>query len=768
MQTFPVVLTHESVDVYPDDEDPNLFYLIPSRPRLRLDGGKPVFRATFWTDDASGSTTSPSVAGLRGGSLHFDVNLGISDELQQAIVERIRDTGVQQQRVEIMEQEERERVQRMSRALGAGSDVTPRSRIPTIREPRFGSVQFTDGKVELLEEKGGDFIAWSSAGGAPSLMADNNSAFSLRLNAEAAAVWYRALEQNAAAIAVRYELKFQVRLPSLQIHVWAGSHQKLDVERSVERVVTKMDRGCDDADVERIDVQALSETLTEEGLINVEIIKGSAKISDEQVSQLRNTAIDLISDRVKEVLMHKIRGMTEAERQSSLLNKVTEEITSFAELRLTQRDVIPWGANPQANMVDFMGGIQGDARKQLVTLVDLSNPVVATLEVEVAVEALWDTDPGIARVIVRVEYPPAGTDPRAVQEFSFTKAENAVKMFRVRRAANDRGTVDYSAVAYVRGAREPIDLGRARSNGRVFVNVPELGSFKLKVRANPSMFAGLGSGKLASVQVDYEYKAEGEPDHVVDSLLLRPTELDSGVQVTKITNRVIDEPIRFRPTYLRDGAPEIVGDWQQVWVRAGKEQNVEIPLPWKDSIRVGARVLGSTAVKSVLVELKHEDGDFVSDARVIIDADDGDGAAWSGSTSLPQLDKTNQRFRYRYSVEGNDQLVVGPWVDAEGDQELVLPLLAVKLRSQRLHLGTTYTEVLVNLRYVDTSRAFEVRKEIYLHAGASDATWLVPRVSVSVDEYSYSMTLFDAAGLVTEVPERSWRGENLILSLPND
>ena len=80
-----------------------------------------------------------------------------------------------------------------------------------------------------------------------------------------------------------------------------------------------------DAEVERIDVTEVSEKLVEEGLVNIEIIKGTAKISDENVSQLRNTAINLITDRVKEILLHKIRGMTEEERRSSLMRKVTEE-----------------------------------------------------------------------------------------------------------------------------------------------------------------------------------------------------------------------------------------------------------------------------------------------------------------------------------------------------------------------------------------------------------------------------------------------------------
>src|SRR6478752_6297740 len=104
MLTFPEVLTLDDVVVYPDDDDPNLFYLLSGRPRLRLDAaGKPVFRGLFWTDDASG--TEPGVAGLRGALLNFDVNLAIPDRVKDDLLEEIKRTGVQAQRVEQMEQD---------------------------------------------------------------------------------------------------------------------------------------------------------------------------------------------------------------------------------------------------------------------------------------------------------------------------------------------------------------------------------------------------------------------------------------------------------------------------------------------------------------------------------------------------------------------------------------------------------------------------------------------------------------------------------------
>jgi hypothetical protein len=708
------------------------------------------------------------VAGLRGALLNFDVNLAITQQAKDDLLEEIKRKGVQQQRVEQMEQDEKERIARMARATGQDVSALPKPRVPEIREPRFGSVQYTGGLVEVLAEKDGSFVAWSSAGGPPSMIGDNNSAFALRLGAEGAAVWYRGLENDAMAIGIRYQLKFQARLPSLQIHVWAGSHQHMDVTRAAQRVIDNEDQGCSDADVEHIDVTELTQKLVEEGLVNVEIIKGSAKISDEQVSQLRNAAISLISDRVKEILMNKIHGMTEEERKSSLLQHFEEEVTSFAELRLTQRDVIEWSVNPQATLTEFLGGVTGDGRKKLITLVDLSDPVVSTLSIDVSAGADWDADPNITQVTVTVDYPPKRTDPKGVQSFTFTKADPAPKKFLCRRASNDRGTVNYSAVGFIKGSADPIALGTGQTNGDIHIEAPALGSFKVKLRPHPNMFTTGGSGKITSVTVDYEYKDEGAPDHVSDRAVIRPADLDAGVPVSRVTFKKIDAPIRFTPTYIRDGAPAIVGRPQQIWVQAGREAIVEIPQPWNDFLKISARVLNVEALKSAKIDLQYDDGDFKSEGVIVLDKDSSDGGAWSGATQLPQIDKTKQRFRYRYSVEGPNQLVVGPWVDAEGDQELVLPVLGVKLRTDRLKIGTDFSEALVSLVYADTPRRFETKHEFFLTKDHVSDVWLVPRVDPNLDEYTYSLTLFKASsGEPVEVTPRQAHGENLILMPPS-
>ncbi len=758
MLTFPETFTHRDTVVFPDDEDPNLFYALPSVPRLRMEQGKPVFRGLFWTDAADGA--AGSVAGVRGAQLNFDVNMALTEPEEKDLLNKIRDSGVQQQRADAIAAAEKERLTRLARVRGQDpNSVTVRT--PEIRAPRLGSIQYLGGNVVLLERATGGFVEWSSAGGPPSLIGSNNAAFSLRLNAEGAAVWFRALEQDATAISVRYELKFQARLPSLQIHVWAGSHQKLDLTRKVTRTVENRDQGCSDADVENIDVGEISEKLTEEGLINIDIIKGSAKISDEHVAQLRNAALNLISDRIKQVITSRIRGLTEEERKRSLITKVEEEVTSFAELRMTQRDVIEWGANPQATITSFLGGLDSSKRKQLITLVDLSDPIVATLSVPVSVDAPWTGDPKITKVRVFVGYPGGGDNARTEILFDSTKSSETV---RWRRPPRDRGLVHYRAEAFIEGVAKPVEVAKGESNGAVHIQVPQLGKFAFKARAHPDTFAGTGSAAISGIQFDYSYKAPGAKDHTAGSVVVRKEDL-TGVIVAHKTGLPVDAPVILRPTYLRSNAAALAGPERTVWVRPGEETLVELPSPWPDALRISARCAANLpGLTKAVVQIQHKDpaSGFESDAEISLDKE----GEWEGKTNVVQANRANQKFRYRYQLHTADQIAVCPWTAAEGDQEIILPVLAVTLRTDRLKLGQQFSEALVKLRYDYPGQRDSVSQEYFLTPQARNAVWLIPRVDRTHERYAVALTLFRPDGTEVQVAEAERSGQNLILSPP--
>lgn len=755
MLTFPETLTHKGVVVYPDDEDPNLFYCLQGTPRLRMRQGEPVFRAVFWTDQADGS--GGSVAGLRGAMLNFDVDLSIAENLLSEIEEKIRTSGVREQRQRDLERAETERLSRLAQARGERFDRAS-VEVPGIAPVRFGSLRVTEGKAVLLQESEGDFVAWASAGGPPSLIGDNNAAFALRLGAEGAAVWHGALKQNAASIGVRFDLKFEARLPSLQIHVWAGSHQRYELERKGRRTVENRDQGCSDKDVEVFETTKIVETLEEEGLIQIEIIKGQANISDEHVSQLRAMAIDLASERVKEILKSRLKGITPEERSASLLETVIEEVNAFAEIRLTQRDVIEWAASPQATISDFFRGMNQSELGRMMALVDLADPVVSTLEVPVSVVADWEAEPRLSHVTVSVEYPSAHDD--RVKEIVLDKATPS-RTLHWRRLPRGSERVKYEAKAFLVGAAEPVELVGGRSNGPVSILVPRIGRIEATFKPHPNSFIGKGSGEITAVQVDYHYKDTSAPDHRSGSLVVLPDHINDGVGMELVTFRAIDAPLRVKTTFFRKSDPafELAGE-QQLWIRDGKG-TMQLAAPWPDTLRIGARAEGVAGLKEIRVELEHRDPEeaFFSDGIIFLDAD-GD---WEGSTKLVQARKEAQGFRYRYSVTGTEQLARSPWVEAEGDQTLILHPLAVTVRTLLLKLGETYDAAILTLFYRDEARDFEIRDELFLTPESVNPVWLVPRIDANDDRYRYHLRLIRSDGSEVEIPETPASGENLLL-----
>ena len=129
------------------------------------------------------------------------------------------------------------------------------------------------------------------------------------------------------------------------------------------------------------------------------------------MAKLRTLAIDMMADRIKEILRSHLQRMNEDERRDSMIEMVRQEVNHFAELRLTQRDVVEWSASPQGTVTDLLGNLPPARQEQLMSIVDFAlNPIAQTLTAEISVAADWDADPKISHIIVTVEYPNSSVD----------------------------------------------------------------------------------------------------------------------------------------------------------------------------------------------------------------------------------------------------------------------------------------------------------------------------------------------------------------------
>ena len=755
MITIPSVLNHKDVAVYPDDEDCNLFYTIKTTPEIRIENGTPIFSGLFWTDEADGA--AGQTAGLGGAWINFDAHLGVSDAVLKEITDKLKAGRVQENRRKILIKKENERLGLIAKARG--QTTVPDPDIPPIQEIRYGALNFTEGTVTLLEEQAGELVGWSSAGGPASLIGNNNAAFALRLNPKGAAIWLKSLQAGVKAISIRFDLKFQLRLPSLEIRAWAGSTQESEINRKAERVWKNVDQGCSDADVERIDVTEVTEKLTEEGLMNVEIRKGSSEISDEYVSQLRTMAMKLIEDKVQEIIKSRIHGMTPEERQNSLIKVMTEEVRSFVELRFTQEDVVEWKISPQGTIMNFLENIPDNRKAQITKVVDLSEKVVETITIDTSADAPWDKEPFVNAVKVNIEYP-AAKEKHSV----LFKKGSETDTWHFRRPKNDNGEAIYTTEVYFQGISQPAVTKPTKTNSsKLNINVGKIGLIDAVFTPHPILSSLTGNNTVVAVQVDVSYKEEGDPDHFTDTLILK-TDKPDGEKLSRIIGKLIDAPLVWTATYFAKDGSSVKSDVKKSYLSENNQEKIEVPSPYQDtlSLNVDLATAPDASVKKIIVEFKYEDtvNKFSSFDKVELSGEE----TWeSASIKLVLLDKTIRKYQYRYRIMADDNISKSGWIQGEESEEtIILPILKVTINATLLKLGTNYVNALLSLTHVDG--AVTNTKELFLDAdsGGKPLSWFIPRTTMDATSYSFSLTLIKEDGTSVEKTGTS-KGNMLLL-----
>lgn len=759
MITIPSILDHSNITVFPDDEDPNQFYALKNKPEITLEEGTPVFSGLFWTDQADGS--SESVAGLNGGWINFDVNLAISDDELEEIKVKLKQMGIQSFRRKELVKQERERLALIAKARGESFAGEPD--IPPTGEIRFGNVNFIDGHVNLLEEKEGEMVPWSSTGGPASLIGDNNAAFALRLSPKGAAVWYKSLKDDAKAFSIRYSLKFQMRLPSLEIRAWAGSTQSFEMERKVERVWKNVDKGCSDADVERINEKEVRQSLLEEGLMNIEINKGSTQISDEHVSQLRNLAMELIDEKIKEILKSKIRGMTLEERQNSMIEVITEEVSSFVELRFSQRDVVEWKIAPQGTIMEFLSDIPEEKKKRITKLVDLSETEAGTVEIPIFVSAPWDEEPHVTTVKVNCEY------PAAKETYSkLFKKDTTTDTWRFRQPKQDDGIVHYNYEVWFKGISDPLVKEKHETNAAINVQVGNEGVIDLLFKPHPNLSSLSGDYKITSTQIDIKYKESGEPGHFLSTVIV-PVDSQDGVNFKRMIGKKIDSPINFQMKYFTKGGESIEMPATKYWISGTQTSDIYTPNPFDDTLKIDVElaVTPDKSLKKIIGEFVYtdEENNFESSDKIIIDAE----FDWEPATAkLVQLEADHKDFKYRYKVIGDNYIGTSNWIKKSGEQTIILPILQVLVDTSRLKIGEKYSTAILDMNYVNGEEKESHQFFLNDPENSKSFTWFVPRTSSVHDEYSYNLTLVEEEGEMQEFKDLKGSGKFLIIKDPND
>lgn len=711
MITLPIILTHKDISIFPDHLDCNLYYCIRTTPHVRTNEiGEPVFRAEFWS--AADPKDQTAVSGFTGGGVNFDVNLSITETEKKEIKEKIKSSEIQKKRYEEIIAKEKKRgnlistitrpsnLVNESRQSNAMRDFikdearVAQSQIPQVGEVTFGSIIYTAGTVDILEQKGeGQLVEWHSGGGKPAMFGDNNSATALRLTPKGAAVFYSGIMGRTKSIGIRFDLKLRMCMPALNIRIYAGSIQT----GQTHSLINHVDKHC----TEKIKSKEITQLLTDMGFINIDVERLSTDMDDNLVNSIRTSMMSILEKKVDEIIKAKIQPLTPEERNSKLETIINEEFKSFTELNFTESSVFDFNIAPQATIYEFFENITEEQLNKMVTTIDLSKQVFAFNEITLCASAPWDEKPFVNNVKLECEYPSIPKDnSERKRAFVFDKT-NAAQVWHFRKPKNDDGKVIYTPHVYLRGRSDSVQLPtQTTEGGYILVNIGKIGIIDVGFRAHPNTASLPGDLKVSGFQVDLWYK-DGNGKMLMGPEQIVTTNLEEELKFERNLGIVLDQPLHYKITYIFKNIDPITLPEKTFYMANDGVSTIfaDFPFNMRKNIQVELPLVPNENVKEISGEIHY--GNYIFPVT-LSQEDEWQPVKVNLCTLDERVDNYTYQFKLKYNNKEYRMASSGVWKGDNDSSSLVVPLKRIEVAGiDLLHLGEKYYRADVEIRTSD-------------------------------------------------------------------
>lgn len=726
MLSIPVFAEVEGITVFRDDTDPSRFYYLAKEPRiLRDQSGKPMFTFLRYQFPIEREGSEPG-----GGYLVFTTAmradpLVLNNKVKPVLQRRLR------------------------------SELPPGVAMPEIV---LAPVDFTDGEVRLIIMQNDQFVKNITLG-KPSLFADNTASVAVELSADAATLFYESLRRGGSIAAIEYNLRFPVRLPAITIIGHVDSREVKEVVMTyTEQTVTDGSVWGDDSREER-QRTSIAETMESQGLIKLEILKGSVDLAEDDMESLRAFAFRAMDEFIK---AHFLKGgsvETDADRRSQWMEFLSQDINVRFDLNVSYRDVITREYNPSAQInPSFLGGRIED----MVHDIDLGNApwyfnnLEVTVDTNLDFERYGDIVHSVVGHLSYDQHRPDGTRVTKRESVPFTKdnARPRPKAFRTRLAevGKDNYHVEVE-VNYKAGPQLKAILGSFNTTTRhLTLNVPNPGVIEINFGAAPDAFSGQLKG--VEVEVAYEDRRNNVP-RAVEAVLLNADKPEA------VYRRVIyapwEQPFRYRYTYIlqddsEDGA---VQRSTTPWMDGSSEtRHVKIPTPFDQEFRL--TVIPSVdwnEVRELIVDVAYsdEDNDY-SVQNTMSFSNEGDSTRRARVWKFPlrNPDRRGYRFAQKLLLQ-NDGVTSVDWQTRESDLQALIVgnapggVVTLEVDPSDVGIGDTVVRAIVQLRYADPANN-KLDTQTLLFRDTMPQQWTVSRADATRNDYTYSVTYFLSEG----------------------
>jgi hypothetical protein len=722
MISIPVYDTLSNLTIFRDDEDAARFYFLPSQPVIaKGPNGKPQFTFLLYQDPLDRPS---SEGGPGGGYLVFTTHM----QEEPQLLEQVRQTLQSRYRTE------------------HPTEVPP-------RQVTLAPVDFTGGEVRLLTFQSGRFVKAINLG-KPSLFASNTASVAVELDMDGATLFHEALTKGGSVAAIEYNLTFPVRLPSVTIlgHVDAKEVKEAVMGFTSEKVSSEDTWGNEESH-EVAHRTSISESMESIGLVKLEILKGDAQLSEDEMDSLRGYAFRMMDEFVQK---HFLKGgsiATEADRNSQWMSFIGEDITAKFDLNLSYRDVITRQYNPSAQINPSFLGVP---IKDLIIPIDLNNTFFKTLEVTVDTSLDFDKYKDIVHSVVGhlsyEERRPDGSTLSKRDSLSFTAADRTSKTFKtvLAEATKDSYQVELE-VHYKSGPVLKSTLEKFSSTKRdLTLNVPNPGVVEINFSTAPNAF----DDKLQSIEVEVEYGDAKRKVPVISETLILDKD-NPGKDYRRVIYAPWTEPFRYRTTYvLKDdtgAAVRSTTDWVQGMGSDGQKTFVAIRTPFDEVFSLNLIPSADwSEVREIVVDLMYEDR--LNDYRQATSKSFSEQAPSSQRWTFALRDPNVRSYRYSQKLlMVNGAVQEKTWEEKESDTQSLLVgnapggVVNLSVDPSDLDLGGTLKRVVVKLKYEDSPHNL-LDTATLVFKSTEPQTWTIARADAKVDGYSYDVDFFMSDG----------------------
>ena len=515
----------EGLPVFGDDDRQDVFYVLPEKPRFRIDPDtqKPVFKMIKYKLDASRADGKKG-----GGFVVFDCEFVVAKD-KMAKIQAALDTKVQEKGIK--------------NAQGQPASA------------QIEHITYTDATASLtLLDSSGVLVGKIDSPGKPSLFGSMICPFTAELTPEGATVLEACLKGSGGVAQVSYDLHFPATFPPVSGSVWFNSQKFYSFYQSVDKSGSTWLSG------NNTEVDRMHEAFTSSSAGGVSFNFDSlGYITDADLRKkiqdgITNWGWGQIETAVKTSVLPDIKAAEDrGDHGMDHIQKLqtTWESASFYRT-LTERMGVSFGTTQGGTMPNIAD--MGFKFEDFVVEVDANDPFFATVNASVAVNVDFARY-GITSVDVHCEY--NKINPAEIKDFHMTKPDDIGKF--VSNTNNGDMHYAYSFSVNYRDANQAYQSPLVETDkGQVTISANNLGVLFVEIAMGNIDFT-----KTPQVQVTIKYPdvdATGQPinqqftfdkDKKTDQMLV-------------VLLKDIDQIAQYQTTYIMADGTQMVTDWADV------------------------------------------------------------------------------------------------------------------------------------------------------------------------------------------------------------